>query len=94
MRGSKELEGTRITGLDRLLERLMSVIGDLTNESDRDVHVHLLVHRCQEGGIENDEEVTKDEQEQLLWCFDVECYGPSMCVSEEGLCPEYCQEEE
>jgi hypothetical protein len=94
MRGSKELEGTRITGLDRLLERLMRVIGDLANESDRAAHVHLLVRMREEAGIESDEEVAEDEQEQLLWCFDVECCGPSMRVCEQGLCAEHCEEEE
>ena len=94
MRGNKELEGTRLTGQERLLERLMRTLGEHVTESDRSAHVQLLMRVREATGAESDHEEPEDDDEQLVWVFDVECSGPSMRVSEQGLCAEHVEDDE
>ena len=93
MRGGKELEGTRLTGQERLLERLMRTLGEHVTEHDRSAHVQLLARVREESGVESDHE-EPDDEEELVWVFDVECSGPSMRVSEQGLCVEHFEDDE
>ena len=96
MRGGQELEGTRITGgpgQDRVLERLMRTLGEHVTDHDRSAHVHLLARVREEAGVESDVEEEVDEDEELLWVFDVECSGPGMRVSEQGLCAEHVEDD-
>jgi hypothetical protein len=67
MRGGKEVEGTRITGQERLLEHLMRILGEHATEHDRSAHVQLLVRMREEAGVESDAEEECDEPEQLTW---------------------------
>ena len=93
MRGEKEIEGTRITGQDRQLERLLRVLGEHVTEYDRSAHVHLLTRMREEAGVESDQD-EPDNEEQMIWVFDVECCGPDIAVSEQGLCAEHAEDTE
>ena len=96
LRGNKEVEGTRITGglgqdqgwAGSAVERLMRTLGELVSEHDRSAHVQLITRMREESGVESDKE-SDDEPEENLWVFDVECSGPSIHVSEQGLCAQH-----
>lgn len=96
-RGGKEIE--RLTGHERVVEKLVRTLGTLVTEKDKAAHAkhrhRLRLQKALEMGMDKiPDEEEKEERGQLDWTFDPEQCGESMLIENSGMLCTLAEEQE